>query len=137
MSQKPKITISSLDVERIEDMIDSLGDESIPGIDELLKEIERAEIVDPEKMPNNIVTMNSKVTFQEVNSGKTFSMTLIYPKDQLPDEETISILAPIGSALLGLKEDDQIEWPKPGGGSLLVKIIEVIYQPEREGLYYR
>ncbi|ACN16462.1 GreA2 [Desulforapulum autotrophicum HRM2] len=50
-------------------------------------------------------------------------------------EITISILAPVGSALLGLSIGDKIEWPKPGGGNLKVRITEIIYQPERSGDY--
>lgn len=136
MSQRPKITISSLDAERLEDMIDSLGNNQFPGKDELLEEISRADIVEPEAMPSNIVTMNSKVKFKNKSSGKEFSLTLIYPKDNA-GEGTVSILAPVGSALLGLTEGDEIEWPKPGGGLLSVQIIEVEYQPEREGEFYR
>ena len=49
---------------------------------------------------------------------------------------TISILAPVGSALLGLTEGDEIEWPSPGGGALRVRIMEILYQPERAGDYH-
>tara|TARA_R110002167_G_scaffold336524_1_gene543911 strand:+ start:344 stop:538 length:195 start_codon:yes stop_codon:yes gene_type:complete len=60
-------------------------------------------------------------------------LTLAYPKDLDSSGKKISILAPVGSALLGLSKGDQIEWPKPGGGLLKVKLTEVTYQPERAG----
>ncbi|GAA0397690.1 nucleoside diphosphate kinase regulator [Cocleimonas flava] len=136
MDQRPKITISSLDAERLEEMIDSLGNNQFPGKEELLAEISRADIVEPNEMPSNIVTMNSKVKFKNKSSDKEFSLTLVYPNNS-SGEATVSILAPVGSALLGLTEGDEIEWPKPGGGVLSVKIIEIEYQPEREGEFHR
>lgn len=133
MDQRPKIIISSLDAERLDNLLDSLGNKQFPGKDELLAELDRADIVAPEKMPPNIVTMNSTVKFKEVTSGKEFSLTLIYPQENKNNDAVVSILAPVGSALLGLTEGDTIQWPKPGGGLLSVEIIEVVYQPERAG----
>ncbi|GHE99922.1 nucleoside diphosphate kinase regulator [Thalassotalea profundi] len=135
MDQKPKIIISSLDAERLDNLLDSLGNNQFPGKDELLTELDRADIVAPEEIPSNIVTMNSTVKFKEVSSGKEFSLTLVYPQEKHENNEIVSILAPVGSALLGLSEGDTIQWPKPGGGLLTVEIIEVIYQPERAGEY--
>ncbi len=86
-------------------------------------------------MPSDVVTMNSTVRFRVKSSEREFSMTLVYPRDQA--EGTISILAPVGSALLGMTEGDMIAWPKPGGGDLSLQIIEVTYQPERAGDYHR
>jgi regulator of nucleoside diphosphate kinase len=57
----------------------------------------------------------------------------VYPRDADGSNDKISILAPEGSALLGLSEGDEITWPAPGGGMMVVKIIEVTYQPERSG----
>ena len=61
----------------------------------------------------------------------------MYPNDVDESGKTISILAPVGSALLGLSQGDEIEWPKPGGGTLKVRIEEIVYQPERSGEYHR
>ncbi|HBV20278.1 MAG TPA: nucleoside diphosphate kinase regulator [Nitrosomonas sp.] len=137
MNQRPEIIISSLDAERLDRILVSLGNKQFPGKDALLAELDRADIVAPEEMPPDIVTMNSTVKFKEIASGKVFSLTLAYPHENHNSDATVSILAPVGSALLGLKEGDQIEWPKPGGGLLLVEIIEVVYQPEREGIFHR
>ena len=137
MNERPNITISSLDAERLEEILDSLGERQFPGKDELQTELGRADIVAPKDMPPNVVTMNSTVKFRDISSGKEFSLTLVYPKADRSGDATISILAPVGSALLGLTEGDQIEWPKPGGGLLQVEIIEVIYQPEREGVFHK
>ena len=131
MTKKPKIKITTLDAVRLEKMMASLDNSQFPGKDELQDELDRADIVEPQAMPANIVTMNSTVKFQVESSDKAFSLTLVYPWDVDGSNEKISILAPVGSALLGLREGDQMVWPKPGGGSLQVRVLEVTYQPER------
>lgn len=135
MNPRPVITVSSRDADRLVSLLDGLPDDAFPGKDELLAELDRANIVEPESMPSNVVTMNSTVRFQVDGSDQEFSLTLVYPRDQA--EGTISVLAPVGSALLGMHEGDRIAWPKPGGGALSVQIIEVTYQPERAGEYHR
>jgi regulator of nucleoside diphosphate kinase len=134
---KPKIVISSRDLERLEALLDSLPHQEFPGRDALEAELARAEIVEPQDVPPTVVTMNSTVRFRVESSSKEFHLTLVYPKDADASGGTISILAPVGSALLGLSVGDEIEWPKPGGGALRVRIEEVTYQPERSGEYHR
>ncbi len=134
---KPTIVVSSLDLQRIESLLKSLPDQDFPGRDDLEAELARADIVDPAKMPPDVVTMNSTVKFRIESSSKEFHLTLVYPSDVDTSGGTISILAPVGSALLGLSRGDVIEWPKPGGGVLRVHIEEVTYQPERAGEFRR
>ena len=88
-------------------------------------------------MPPSVVTMNSTVCFAIEPSGEKFCLTLVYPKDVSADGDHISVLAPVGSALLGLAIGDRIEWPRPGGGLIQVKIVDIVYQPERAGDLYR
>lgn len=137
MHTKPKVVISALDAERLEKLIQSLPSNAFPGRDDLEAELVRAEIVEPKDVPPTVVTMNSTVRFEVVSSSEEFCLTLVYPKDIDASGERISILAPVGSALLGLSQGDEIEWPKPGGGTLRVRIKEVTYQPERSGEYHR
>lgn len=137
MNSKPNLTISSLDADRLEKLLDSLPKGSFPGKNELEAELERADIVDPEDIPSTVITMNSTVRFKVESSPEDFTLTLVYPKDIDSSSNKISILAPVGSALLGLSVGDSIEWPKPGGGVLRVRVDDVIYQPERSGEYHR
>ncbi|BBL35716.1 regulator of nucleoside diphosphate kinase [Nitrosomonas stercoris] len=137
MSVKPKIMLSSLDAERLEILLESLPENAFPGREDLEAELARADVVDPEEIPSTVVTMNSTVKFEVTSSTEAFCLTLVYPKDVDTSGKTISVLAPVGSALLGLSQGDEIEWPKPGGGVLRVRIMEVTYQPERSGKYYR
>ena len=137
MNTRPKIVISSLDAERLETLLDSLPSNAFPGKADLETELDRAEIVDPKDVPSTVVTMNSTVRFKVESSSEEFCLTLVYPKDTEARGDSISILAPVGSALLGLSQGDEIEWPKPGGGMITVRIEEIIYQPERTGEYHR
>ena len=112
MSKKPDITISSLDAERLELLLEALKPDAT-GRAELEAELARASVVEPQQMPANVVTMNSTVKFVMQSSGEAFEMTLVYPKDADSSGKTVSILAPVGSALLGLTQGDEIEWPNP------------------------
>jgi len=135
MNIRPEIIISTFDAERLYKLIEKLPRNSIAGITDLEEELDRATIVSPQEVPSTIVTMNSTVNFFVESTQKEFELTLVYPKDIDSSGKTISILAPVGSALLGLSIDNEIEWPKPGGGNLKVKIIGIAYQPERAGQY--
>ena len=137
MNSEPKIIISESDAERLETLLTSLPAKAFPGKAELEAELGRAEIVSPHEIPPTVVTMNSTVKFKVSSSDEEFCLTLVYPKDVDASGKTISILAPVGSAMLGLSQGDEIEWPSPGGGMLKVCIEEVLYQPERSGEYHR
>lgn len=137
MNSRPNIVMSSLDAERIEALLDSLPIGAFPGKTELESELARAEIVEPEDIPPTVITMNSTVKFQVESSPEAFTLTLVYPKDMDSSSNKISILAPVGSALIGLSVGDAIEWPKPGGGVLRVRVEDIVYQPEQAGEYHR
>lgn len=131
------ITLSSRDLDRIEDLLESLSATAFPGKAALLAELDRAEVVEPNEVPPDLVTMNSTVRFAIVDTGEEFCMTLVYPKDADGSAERISVLAPVGSALLGLSVGDELEWPRPGGQVMTVRVLEVVFQPERAGEYHR
>jgi len=137
VNTRPKVVISSRDAERLEALLGSLRGQALPGKAELEAELDRAEVLEPERMPPTVVTMNSTVRFRVASSDDEFQLTLVYPKDVDQSGGTISVLAPVGSALLGLSQGDEIEWPKPGGGVLQVRIEEIVYQPERAAEFYR
>jgi regulator of nucleoside diphosphate kinase len=135
-SARPNITITSLDAERLERLIEALPVTALPGR-ALEEELARANVVAPEEVPPNVVTMNSTVKFRVDAANEEFTLTLVYPEDVDGSNGKISVLAPVGSALLGLATGDAIEWPRPGGGVLGVRIVDVTYQPERSGDYTR
>lgn len=139
MNKKPNLIISSLDIERIEALLDAMPANSFPGKATLEEELSRADIADPKDMPPDVVTMNSTVVFKELATNETYALTLVYPQDisKASEYQPISIFAPVGSALLGLSVGDSIEWPKPGGGVTQLHIDKIIYQPERAGELHR
>lgn len=130
-SNSPEITVSSLDLARLESLL-SRADVNGSEVGDLLQtELDRAEILPPEKMPPDVVTMNSLVVFRIEQTGAEFERTLCYPSQSL--ENSVSVLAPVGMALLGLRIGQTIKWPGPDGRSLQVTIKEIRYQPERAG----
>ena len=132
MNSSPTITITRLDMQRLERLLDSL-DEFGPGAEALQAELDRAEVVGHDEVPAGVVTMNSRVHCREQSSGKDYHLTLVYPKDANADEGKISILAPVGSALLGLQVGQHIDWPAPGGKTLKMELLAVEDQPKDGG----
>ncbi|MCQ9469125.1 nucleoside diphosphate kinase regulator [Pseudomonas alliivorans] len=134
MNTAPSLILTRLDVQRLESLIDS-QDDSTPGVQALQAELDRAEqVVGHDEVPDGVVTMNSRVHCREESSGKDYHLTLVYPKDA-GVEGTVSVLAPMGSALLGLQVGQHIDWPAPGGKTLKLNLLAVEYQPEAAGEY--
>lgn len=127
--KQPAITVTETDYERIDALLEKAGD-SVPGIRELRAELERAHVVASHEIPQDVVTMNSTIAFENADSGKHFELTLVYPKDIDGSAGKVSILAPVGSALLGLAVDQIIQWQVPGGDTLKLRVLEVRDQPE-------
>lgn len=134
---KPNIIVSSLDLARLELLLESLPPLQSQALDGLLDELARAEIVEPQDMPSNVVTMNSRVRFAIDKPDQEFSLTLAYPKDINGADDQLSVLSPVGSALLGLNVGDRIEWTRPDGALFEVSVLDVLYQPERAGELHR
>ncbi len=132
-NSQPDIIISESDAEKLDELLAKVSQKDFPGKGNLEQELDRATIVPSSQIPENVVTMNSRVRFKDVNTDKSFTMTLVYPKNA-GQENTVSVLAPMGSALLGLSVGQQISWPKPAGGVMTVEIEEILYQPERDGV---
>jgi regulator of nucleoside diphosphate kinase len=133
---KPPITVSRVDMERIEALLERLPAVEAANLDALRAELDRADVVEPAAMPDHIVTMNSTVTFEDESNGGKLTLTLVYPAAAGP-AGTVSILAPVGSALLGLARDQQIDWPTPDGRKRRLKVLEIAYQPEAAGHFHR
>lgn len=103
------------------------------AMDALEEELGRARVVESKDIPADVVTMNSRVQFEDVKSGERLEATLVYPNNADVGANRISVLAPVGSALLGLAVGQSIVWPLPGGGDRHLRVIGVTYQPEAAG----
>lgn len=121
---KPKIIVSVEDLERLEALTGALP-ATATGKDALREELARAEIVEATEVPPTIVKMNSTVHFSIDASNETFVMTLVYPRGAEKSGNTISVLSPVGTALLGMAAGSCIEWSKPDGGTVNVRVLQV------------
>ncbi|HEX7914306.1 nucleoside diphosphate kinase regulator [Rudaea sp.] len=136
MTSAPAITVSSLDLERLNDLVDSGKYASVPGMDALRRELDRAKVVEPSEVPPNVVTMNSVVRCLDEANNAGYELSLVYPHAAgVPG--SVSVLAPVGSALLGLSVGQSIAWQVPGGRTLNLKVLEIVRQPEAMGEYHR
>lgn len=132
-----KLIVNRLDYGRIRQCIsDAKQFKSISDVEagKLIKELNSAEIVEPEEIPSNVVTMNSIVRLSFLNNNKQIQFQLVYPDRANLKENKISIFSPIATALIGYKVNDEIEWIVPGGPTK-IRIDEIIYQPEAAGDY--
>lgn len=134
---KPPITVSWLDLDRLERILDRLPAAQFTSRDALLNELGRVEMVEPWEMPPDVVTMNSRVRFTFAGSDDAITMTLCYPKDMRDSGEQLSVLTPVGTALLGLRIGDSITWQRPDGGTFEARVLDIDYQPERAGELHR
>lgn len=101
-------------------------------LNRLEAELDRAEIVNPTEIPANVITMRSMVRLKDLVTGDENTYSLVFPTEADFSQGKISILAPIGTAILGYQRGDTIEWTVPSGLRRL-KVDEVIYQPEAAG----
>ncbi|MDD5652900.1 MAG: nucleoside diphosphate kinase regulator [Candidatus Omnitrophica bacterium] len=116
-------------IKEVRKIKNSRNDAEWARVEDLEAELNKAVIVDSDKVPPDIVTMNSKVYLRDMDTGKDEFYQLVYPDDADIEQSKISILAPIGTAILGYKVGDIIEWKVPAGMRKL-KIKKILYQPE-------
>ena len=132
------IHITKYDMDRLTELIDGLRlspKTNQANLDLLEKELYRAVLVDPPNIPRDVITMNSKVIITDTESGEKTTYTLVFPSAANISENKLSIMAPLGMALLGYRTGDIIEWPVPSGVRKL-KVDKIIYQPEASGDYH-
>ena len=139
MSLKDKIYITEFDLKRLKGLIkyaEERWDQRVAQyLEELDEELDRAEIVKPEKIPSDVITMNSTFHLSDLDSGEEVVYTLVFPAKADSVNGKISVLAPVGTAVLGYRVGDTVEWKVPGGLKRL-KVREIIYQPEAARDYH-
>ena len=128
----PPIVMSRVDWDRIDALLESPAARALPGAASLRQEIDRADVVEPTEVPATVATMNSTIRFVDEDTRHEFALTLVYPRDA-GKPGTISLLAPVGSALLGLQVGQTIAWPMPGGHTTTLRVLEIVDQPEASG----
>ncbi|KAA0217059.1 MAG: nucleoside diphosphate kinase regulator [Leptolyngbya sp. PLA3] len=131
------IHVTRQDMERLRDLIASshIGrggdDRDRPYLATLAAELDRAVIVAPDEVTPDVVTMNSRIRLRD--GRRTWIMSLVYPENADPEEGSISVLAPLGAAILGCRVGQSVAFRVPGGGERTCEILSVLYQPEAAG----
>ena len=130
MTLTPQIHLTQVDMDRLLALI-----ESSPGerFERLEGELLRAKVVPHDRIPGDLVTMNSRVVFENETTGERREITLVYPDLADIDAGRISVLVPVGTALLGLRVGQSIDWTLPNGETQRYRIVGVPYQPEAYG----
>ena len=129
-----EIYITKYDMERLRSVIEIYNGKDAPYLERLEEELDRAKIVDPQEIPSDVIMMNSVVRIKNMDTGEEKALILVFPGKANATANAVSILAPIGTALIGYREGANIEWEVPAGTKRL-QIVEVVYQPERLGNY--
>ena len=131
MTPNSKLYLTSQDLDRLERLVQIST--KTPNVVALEEEIEAAEVVERSEIPADVVTMNSRIRFVDEESGDETEVTLVYPSEADASAGRVSVLAPVGTALLGLSVGQSIEWPMPTGQSRRLRVVAVPYQPEAAG----
>lgn len=132
------IQVTSFDMDRLFAMIEQLRKNGFPeqeNLNRLENELARSEEVAPEQVAEGVVTMNSRVLLRDEANGQEMQCTLVFPVDADASTNRISVVAPLGTAILGYRVGDVIDWNMPGGVRQY-KILRVDYQPEAAGDFH-
>jgi regulator of nucleoside diphosphate kinase len=136
--EKRTIYITDFDHNRLSNLLNGAGSWNKKDknyLTRLEEELEWAQVVSPKEIPGDVVTMNSQARVRDLDSSEEMIVTLVFPTEADYERGRLSILAPIGTALLGYRAGDTVEWEVPAGVRRL-KIEQVLYQPEAAGDYH-
>ncbi len=134
-----QIFITAMDKKRLDELITvarEFDGHARKDLNDLAAELDRASVVESKKVPASVVTMNSKVILHDLDTSEDETYDLVFPNEADANAGAISVLAPIGTAILGYREGDVVEWPVPSGLRRL-RIEKVLYQPEAAGDFHR
>jgi len=136
--RRRRIHITQNDLKRLCHVVAAeleLNDGSDRRLTDLIAELERAEVVLSDEIPNDVVTMNSTVVLRDVDTGETETYTLVYPDHANIARNRLSVLAPVGTAILGYRVGDVVRW-RVASGLRRLRVEEVVFQPERVGAFH-
>jgi regulator of nucleoside diphosphate kinase len=126
MFRPETIHLRRSDADTLERLVESAGFGRDAGaVARLDEELARATIVDDDALPSGAVALDSRVRFQDLHSGEQREITLVVPSKAASEHGRVSVLSPVGSALIGLRVGDDIEWPMPGGKLHRLRVLAV------------
>ncbi|HEX7087545.1 MAG TPA: nucleoside diphosphate kinase regulator [Vicinamibacterales bacterium] len=123
------IYVTENDYDRLENLVAATGGRDKAHVERLAEELERAHIVPAAEIPPDVVTMNSEIELKDLDTGETMTFTVVFPYQANFEQGRVSVLAPLGTAVLGYRAGDVVEWTVPGRTRRL-KIERVLFQPE-------
>jgi regulator of nucleoside diphosphate kinase len=128
------IFITEADMRRLEPLIEDMKN-SRDDLRALQAELVQARVVAPRDVPADVITMNSKVRLRDLETSEEMTYTLVFPDQANIEQGRISVVAPVGTAMLGHRVGDEFEWQVPAG-SVRLRVEELLYQPEAAGHYH-
>lgn len=134
---QPSIYITKTDQEKLRDLIQKAQYSEYRGsayLKMLAGELDKAQVVDPQQIPPDVITINSTVQLVDQETNDEMIYSLVFPDEADVSKGKISILAPIGTAMLGYRVGDIFEWDTPGG-KRKIRVIKILFQPEASGDY--
>lgn len=137
MSNKP-IQITEFDLRRLQQLLEEASHTNFRGREDLAKlnaELAKAEVVAPDEISRHVITMNSTVVLSDLDTGDEETYTLVFPEAADIASGKLSVLAPVGTGMLGYEVGDVFEWAVPDGTRRL-EIKEILYQPEAAGDFH-
>jgi regulator of nucleoside diphosphate kinase len=131
----PSIFITKDDAEKLNALFQEVDYAEYRGssyLKMLAGELRRAKIVESNELPPDVITLNSTAVLKDMKTGEVVTYTLVFPELSDVSQGKISILAPIGTAMLGYRVGDVFEWDTPGG-KRSIQVMRIIFQPEATG----
>ena len=128
------IYITQQDMKRLRPLIEGVKN-SRDDLRGLQAELEHARVVTPAEVPADVITMNSKARLRDLDTGEEMIFTLAFPGNASIEHDRISVVAPIGTAMLGHRVGDEFQWEVPAG-AVRLRVEEVLYQPEAAGDFH-
>jgi regulator of nucleoside diphosphate kinase len=137
LSDRNTVVITEFDFDRLRHLAESPRYRTTHGVlvAGLREELDRGRVVAPAEVPEGVVTMRSRVRVRDLKSRETETYTLVFPEEADIEIGKLSVLAPLGTALLGTRVGDVIEFEAPAGTRRL-KVEKVLYQPEAAGDFH-
>ena len=131
------VVVTAMDRDRLRGLIHTSRDaRDREAAQALADELDRALVVSPERVADNVVTMNSRVVFEDESTGENREVSLVYPQDSDPTQGRVSVFAPVGTALLGLSAGQTIDWPLPHGQLKRYRVVKIVHQPEAARIWH-